>query len=230
MSPDGVLERLEAVQRRIERACEAAGRDPGEVALLPVSKTRGADEIAPVVAAGWTRLGENRVQEVVTKAPDLPDARWVLIGPLQSNKLPKVVSLVEEFQALDSVELAEGLDRRLRAAGRTMDVLVQVNTSGEASKSGLAPEDVEAFCARLAECEALRPRGLMTIATLGSDEAEAGRCFGELARLRQRLREAGVAGSEWPELSMGMSGDLERAIAHGSTQVRVGRAIFGERG
>lgn len=227
---DEVLARLDAVRRRIVSACESAGRHPAEVTLLPVSKTRSAAEMQPVVAAGVRRFGENRVQEVVAKAPDLPGVSWTLLGPLQSNKLPKVVALVDEFQALDTWDIAEGLDRRLAAAGRSMDVLVQVNTSGEASKSGLAPADLVDFCRRLGSCEALRPRGLMTIATAGSDPAEATRCFANLSGLRDRLRDARVADSEWPDLSMGMSGDLEQAIAQGATIVRVGRAIFGERG
>ena len=222
--------RLDAVESRIASACAAAGRARDEVRLLPVSKTWSAEQIAPVVAAGHHRLAENRVQEVVAKAPDLPEVSWVLIGPLQTNKVTKVVDLVTEFQALDSPRLAEALDRRLQTAGRSLDVLVQVNTSGEASKSGLAPDEVEPFCATLAQYASLRPRGLMTIATLGSDPAEAERCFGLLADLRNRLRDNGVGGSDWPELSMGMSADLEQAIAHGATQVRVGRAIFGERG
>lgn len=226
---NGVLERLAAVQERIARACEVAGRDPSEVALLPVSKTRSAAEIEPVVAVGCARMAENRVQEVVAKAPELPSVSWTLIGPLQSNKMTKVVQLVDQFQALDSLELAAGLDRRLETAGRDLEVMVQVNTSGEQTKSGLVPAEVLDFCAKLSEYKRLRPVGLMTIATNTDDQDEVARCFTELARLREELRQGQVAGSEWPELSMGMSADLETAIAHGSTMVRIGRAIFGER-
>lgn len=225
----GVLERLAAVEERIERACGMVGRDPSEVALLPVSKTRSAAEIEPVVAAGYRSMGENRVQEVVAKASDLPGVSWTLIGPLQSNKITKVVQLVDQFQALDSLSLAAGLHSRLENAGRDLDVMVQVNTSGEQTKSGLVPGHVLDFCAKLGQYPRLRPVGLMTIATNTGDQNEVARCFAELARLREELRQAQVAGSEWPELSMGMSADLETAIAHGSTMVRIGRSIFGER-
>ncbi|MCT1459922.1 YggS family pyridoxal phosphate-dependent enzyme [Aestuariimicrobium sp. p3-SID1156] len=225
----GVLERLAAVQERIERACTVVGRDPSEVALLPVSKTRSAAEIEPVVAAGYRSMGENRVQEVVAKAPDLPQVSWTLIGPLQSNKMTKVVQLVDQFQGLDSLDIAEGLHSRLETAGRELDVMVQVNTSGELTKSGLAPDEVVDFCQRLGEFTTLKPVGLMTIATNTPDQDEVARCFSQLAQLREELRQGRVANTEWPELSMGMSADLETAIAHGSTMVRIGRAIFGER-
>ena len=170
------------------------------------------------------------MQELAGKAAHSGDEiDWVLIGHLQTNKAKDIVGLVTQFQALDSLKLATMLDRRLQAAGLGLDVLVQVNTSGEATKAGASPDEAEALCRGLSAFSSLRPRGLMTIATNTDDPAEADRCFATLAALRERLRQDGVAGSEWPELSMGMSGDLEAAIRHGATMVRVGRAIFGAR-
>ena len=229
--PTSIPERLALVEQRIADACAASGRDPAGVKLLPVSKTKPVEDIRQVLAAGYSMVAENRVQEIVEKAPSFtPDeVSWALIGHLQSNKVRQVVQHVTQFQALDSARLATALDRRLEEAERTLDVMVQVNTSGEQTKAGLAPDQVVAFCADLDDYPRLRPVGLMTIASNTTDEAEVGRCFARLAGLRDRLREEHVAGSDWPELSMGMSNDLEQAVAHGATVVRVGRAIFGDR-
>lgn len=231
MAVNELLERLEAVERRVAAACERAERPRHEVTLVPVSKTRPLAEVLAVVDAGYPLVAENRVQELAQKAagPGAERVRWALIGHLQTNKAKDVVGLVSQFQALDSVKVARALHTRLESEGHQLDVLVQVNTSGEASKTGVRPNDAEALARELAAFDSLRPVGLMTIATLTDDRAEVARCFRELAELGERLRQQQVAGSDWRELSMGMSGDLESAIQHGSTMVRVGRAIFGER-
>ncbi|HOA26100.1 MAG TPA: YggS family pyridoxal phosphate-dependent enzyme, partial [Arachnia sp.] len=205
------------------------GRDPGEVRLLPVSKTVPSDRLRAAVATGMTLLGENKVQEAARKSQELVDlgVSWALIGHLQTNKARDVVAFATEFHALDSVRLAEALDRRLRAAGRGLDVFVQVNTSAEESKSGLPPEEVLGFLAELPRFETLRVRGLMTLA-IRSDDAERVRaCFRLLRALRDRARDQDLIGPG--ELSMGMSGDYEMAIEEGATTVRVGQAIFGAR-
>lgn len=223
---------IDAVRGRIEAACQRVGRDPGEVRLLPVSKTHPPPALMAAHAAGISRFGENRVQELVAKAGQLDPAlgiEFALIGPLQSNKAGRAVQCAVEFQALDSLKLAANLDRRLQALGRSLDVLVEVNTSGEATKHGLAPHDVPGFAAELAAFDALNVRGLMTIAVLSPDTGQVAGCFRMLRELRDRLRDDQVAGSDWPELSMGMSGDFELAIEHGATCVRVGTAIFGAR-
>ncbi|MGJ6979531.1 YggS family pyridoxal phosphate-dependent enzyme [Aestuariimicrobium soli] len=232
-----LAEAIAGVRARIDAACSLVGRDPAGVRLLAISKTHALPILVHAVAAGCTQLGESRVQEVVEKArgwssaaDGLPAPEWVLIGHLQRNKVRDVASLVAEFQALDSLELAEALDRRLQAAGRGLRVLVQVNTSGEASKFGLAPDEVVDFARRLSPFSSLVVDGLMTIATRSDDPADADACFTTLRELQTRLRDEAVLGSSWDELSMGMSGDLEQAIAHGSTTVRVGTAIFGRRG
>lgn len=231
-----VTENLAAVRARIERACQAVGRNPDSVRLLAVSKTHDLPLLAEAKRAGCDQLAESRVQEIVQKAagwgeaaPDLAEPDWVLIGHLQRNKARDVVAHVAEFQGLDSLALAEALDRRLQAAGRELRVLVQVNSSGEATKSGLAPIEVLEFVRDLRPFTSLRVDGLMTIAARSDDAAVVDRCFDTLRSLQGQLRDEGALDSSWDELSMGMSGDLEAAIAHGSTTVRVGTAIFGVR-
>jgi len=222
---------LAAVGERIAAACRRAGRDPAEVRLLPVSKTIDAARIRLAYAAGCRQLGENKVQEAHRKweeLADLTDLHWSVIGHLQTNKAKLVARFATEFQALDSLRVAEALERRLQAEGRGLDVFVQVNTSGEASKYGLAPEEVPAFLRELPAFAALRVRGLMTLALFSSEAERVRDCFVLLRNLRDQLRQD-VPGSALDELSMGMSGDFEIAIEEGATVVRVGQAIFGAR-
>jgi PLP dependent protein len=222
---------LAAVRARIDAAADRAGRSPAEVRLLPVSKTVPEDRLRNAVAAGMHQLGENKVQEAKRKAENLRDLgiSWSVIGHLQTNKARDVAAFADEFQALDSLRIAEALDRRLQAAGRALDVYVQVNTSAEESKYGLAPEDVHAFLARLTPYSSLRVRGLMTLAEFTTDLERVRACFVRLRTLRDRVRETDETLIGPGELSMGMSGDFETAIAEGATCVRVGQAIFGAR-
>ncbi|KKO73184.1 YggS family pyridoxal phosphate-dependent enzyme [Kerstersia gyiorum] len=220
------------VQARIAAACRRAGRDPASVRLLPVSKTKPESSLRLAYAAGCRLLGENKVQEAYGKweaMQDLTDLRWSVIGHLQTNKARLVARFASEFQALDSLRLAEALDKRLQAEGRSLDVFVQVNTSGEESKYGLAPEDVEGFVKQLPAFSALRVRGLMTLALFSAEAERVRQCFILLRNLRDRLRQDAPAGIDLAELSMGMSGDFEIAIEEGATVVRVGQAIFGAR-
>ncbi|WP_034386867.1 YggS family pyridoxal phosphate-dependent enzyme [Comamonas composti] len=223
---------LAAVHKRIEQACVRSGRDPAEVRLLPVSKTMDEASIRLAYAAGCRELGENKVQEAHGKSQamaDLTDLRWSVIGHLQTNKAKLVAGFAHEFQALDSLRLAETLDRRLQALGRSLDVFVQVNTSDEDSKYGLPPEQVPAFLKALPAYGALRVRGLMTLAMLSVDAPRVRQCFIQLRDLRERCRESAPAGMTLEHLSMGMSGDFEIAVEEGATVVRVGQAIFGAR-
>jgi pyridoxal phosphate enzyme (YggS family) len=225
-----VAERIEEIRAQIDAACADAGRDPSEVRLLAVSKTRSALTVREAYAVGCRWFGENRLQELRDKAgelSDLADISWSVIGHVQRNKAGVVVDLAAELQSLDSLDLAADLDRRLEAAGRTLDVLVQVNTSGEATKSGLTPDDVDAFTLALRSHTRLVPKGLMTIALPSDDDREVAACFDQLAAVRARLRDRDGGG--WHDLSMGMSGDFQLAIAHGSTCVRIGSALFGPR-
>jgi len=227
----GVAENLAAVRRRVEAACERAGRDPGEVRLLPVSKTFGPEMIKQAYDAGIRIVGENRVQELVAKAgrlEQLDDLRWALIGHLQSNKARQAAAVADEFQALDSIKVAAALDRRLDELDRSLDVFIQVNSSAEPQKFGLAPDAVQEFAWQLEPYGTLRVRGLMTLAVFSDDEEAVRACFERMRALQQQLRDSGAPGG-FEELSMGMSGDFELAIEHGATTVRIGQAIFGER-
>ncbi|TGJ97096.1 YggS family pyridoxal phosphate-dependent enzyme, partial [Actinotalea fermentans ATCC 43279 = JCM 9966 = DSM 3133] len=222
---------LDAVRTRIAAAAAEVGRDPAAVRLLPVSKTVPEDRIRRAVAAGLVRLGENKVQEARRKSENLADldVEWSLVGHLQTNKAKDVAAFATEFQALDSLRVAQALDRRLQALGRGLDVLVQVNTSDEPSKYGLAPEEVPSFVRTLPTFTALRVRGLMTLAELTTDRERVRGCFTRLRVLRDRLRDSAPDGVGLDDLSMGMSGDYELAVMEGATCVRVGQAVFGPR-
>ncbi|MEZ5488651.1 MAG: YggS family pyridoxal phosphate-dependent enzyme [Steroidobacteraceae bacterium] len=223
---------LAAVQARIAAACQRVGRDPAGVRLLPVSKTKSEASLRLAYAAGCRQFGENKPQEAYRKweaLVDLADLRWSVIGHLQTNKAKLVARFATEFQALDSLRVAEALERRLQAEGRALDVFVQVNTSGEASKYGLLPDEVAAFLGELPAFPALRVRGLMTLALLSGEAARVRQCFVSLRELRDRLRQDLPDGIALDELSMGMSGDYEIAVEEGASVVRVGQAIFGAR-
>lgn len=224
-----IPERLAAARARIDAACARAGRDPAAVELLPVSKTHPASMIREAYGAGYRRFGESRPQELRAKAAELADLGigWVAIGHLQTNKAKVVAELADEFQALDSVHLAEALDRRLQATGRRLPVLVEVNTSGEPAKSGFAPDEVVDAVRHLAACDALDVRGLMTLAAHTDDAAVVRACFDRLVAVQGRLRDA--FGGGFDALSMGMSGDFELAVECGSTCVRLGTSVFGAR-
>jgi pyridoxal phosphate enzyme (YggS family) len=215
---------------RIEAACARAGRAPDEVTLVAVSKTVPAEALRDAVAAGLHLLGENRVQEGAAKAPDVPGARWQLVGPLQSNKARRALEVFESIQSVDSVELARRLDRlapEVRPDAR-YPVLVQVNVDQDPAKAGFAPADLDGALEALVDLPHLAVLGLMTVGRLSADPPEARHTFRDLWTLSERSR------ARWPSLgpalSMGMSDDFELAVEEGSTIIRVGRALFGERG
>jgi len=222
---------LAQVRQRVDQACASVGRDPASVRLLPVSKTVPVERLRLAYDAGMHELGENKVQEALGKAEYLADLdlRWVLIGHLQTNKAKYVARFCSEFQALDNLRVAAALDKALQKQGRALDVLVQVNTSGEASKFGLPPDEVAHFVQQLPAFSSLRVRGLMTLALFSSDADLVRPCFVRLRQLRDQLQHNMPDGVEMRELSMGMSGDFALAIAEGATTVRVGTAIFGAR-
>lgn len=223
---------LAAIRARMDAACRRVGRDPASVRLLPVSKTMDESRIRLAHAAGCRLLGENKIQEAHRKwenTTDLAGLRWSVVGHLQTNKAKLMAQFASEFQALDSLRVAEALDRRLQAEGRALDVYVQVNTSGEPSKYGLAPDEVAAFLQALPAFSSLRVRGFMTLALFSREAERVRQCFVLLRGLRDRLRQQAPAGISLDELSMGMSGDFEIAIEEGATVVRVGQAIFGAR-
>ncbi|MEM8601028.1 MAG: YggS family pyridoxal phosphate-dependent enzyme [Bacteroidota bacterium] len=231
--------RHEALRARIDAAARRAGRDPSAVTLIAVSKTFPLALIRAAVEAGLRDFGENRVQELDEKAQALPGhamdpaspdpIRWHHIGSLQRNKARTVCEVADVFHALDSPRLARELDTRARAVGRVLPCLVQVNVSGEASKSGLAPEDTLAFVDSLAAYEHLRPVGLMTLAAPTRTEEELESVVRPQFQRLRRLAEA-AGRDRLPALSMGMSGDFEVAVEEGATHVRIGSALFGARG
>lgn len=226
-----LLSRFAAVRERVDAACRSAGREPGEVRLLPVSKTHGIELIRELHDAGEGSFAENKVQEAQGKAAELAalGIDWVLIGHLQTNKAKDVAGFAAEFQALDSLKLAKELDKRLDAADRTLDVMVQLNSSEEEQKFGIDPEQLADFAIELTAFERLNPVGLMTLAINSEDEAEVAECFARVRRAQQSLRDDDRIEAGFDDLSMGMSNDFELAIAHGATTVRVGSAIFGAR-
>jgi pyridoxal phosphate enzyme (YggS family) len=200
------------------------------VRLLPVSKTHSASLVAEAVKAGCRQFGENRVGELLAKSSEVESAgftgvEWILIGHLQRNKAALVASHVRELQSLDSLRLARVLQAELERTDSTLRVFIEVNSSGEDSKFGLLPDDVGEFSRALRVYDRLLPVGLMTVAHPDRVQAEQGFTVMKILQTRLRNRDGGG----WHELSMGMSGDFESAIAHGSTCVRVGTAIFGLR-
>ena len=226
-----IKQNLASVRENIAATCIRAGRELSSVRLLPVTKTVPAERLRLAYAAGCLEMGENKIQEAREKSEALKDLniKWAIIGHLQTNKAKYLARFANEFQALDSLKVAAELDKRLQIEGRSMDVYVQVNSSGEASKFGLAPEDVRAFVDQLPNYSSLRIKGLMTLAIFSTDHARVRECFVKMRNLRDMLRQEAPAGLSFEELSMGMSGDYELAIEEGATVVRVGQAIFGKR-
>lgn len=224
---------LQAVKGRIIGACSIAGRDPVGITLLAVSKTFPATALRAAHAAGQDCFGESYVQEALAKQAELADLdlEWHFIGPLQSNKTKPVAEHFGWVHSVERLKIAERLSAQRPAGLPPLNVCVQVNVSGEASKSGCTPEDAPALCQAVAKLPSLRLRGLMAIPEPGAgstaeNSALARRQFGVLRQLFERINQAGLA---LDTLSMGMSHDLEDAIMAGATLVRVGTAIFGER-
>ncbi len=222
-----IAERLEVVRGAIAAAASRAGRDPASIRLVAVTKTVDPVRIAAAISTGVTEIGENRVQEALSKQPDVvPGVRWHLVGHLQSNKAALAAQLFDTVHSLDGVRVGEALDRRREAGRDPIEALVEVDYTGIAGRTGIAPEEAAALLRSLAACSRLRLAGLMTIAPFGDEEA-ARAAFRSLHQLRDRL-EVEVE-MPLPELSMGMSDDFELAITEGATMVRLGRIIFGER-
>ena len=224
--PDAdVATNLARVRERIAEACRSAKRDPASVELIAVTKGQSAQAIRTAHHAGQRRFGESYVQEFTRKAPalaDLTDLRWHFVGHLQRNKVKDVIALGCSVDTIDSVRLAEAIAQRAAATKRVIDVRIEVNVGDEPQKAGATEADLDALIARVRALPALRLRGLMAIPPAASSHPESSRPY------FRRLREL-AAKFELPDVSMGMSHDLEIAIEEGATMVRVGTAIFGER-
>ncbi|MDZ4163768.1 MAG: YggS family pyridoxal phosphate-dependent enzyme [Smithellaceae bacterium] len=225
-----VRENIQTIRQRITEAAARAGRKAEEVKLMAITKTVPDDLIGEAIAAAVDLIGENYVQEAQRKIEimgrTLP---WHLTGHLQTNKAKYAVNLFEMIHSLDRLALARELDRRAAAAGLTMAVLIEVNTGGEATKSGIPPGEAIPLIREVAKLSHLAIRGLMTMPPWFADPQEARPFFRALRLLRDQVRQEAIPGVEMTELSMGMSDDFEVAVEEGATIVRVGRAIFGAR-
>jgi len=225
-------ERLLEVRARIEAAALKSNRRPEDITLVAVTKTHPAEIIREAIAAGVTDLGENRVQEADSKIPKVAwqAARWHLIGHLQSNKARRAVELFDVIHSLDSVALAQRLDRMcVELSRQELPVLIQVDLSRETTKSGAPEADVGQVAEALKQCACLRLAGLMTLPPYFDDAEQVRPFFRKLRELRDELSSQGAFGKARGELSMGMTHDYEIAIEEGATIVRIGTAIFGER-
>lgn len=227
-----IVENLNTILNRIKNACEKSGRNPQEVKLLMATKTVSPEDIKIALSTGQTLIAENKVQELKDKYEALKDTPHTshFIGHLQTNKVKDVVKYgVSCVQSVDRLELAEKLHQRLQQENKTMEVLIQVNTSAEESKFGISPDQALDLVKQVAQLDTLKIKGLMTIGLFSSDEDKVRGCFQLLKDIQQKIIAENIPNVEMQELSMGMSGDLEIAIAEGATIIRVGSAIFGER-
>ena len=225
----GILENIKEVQVRISEAAKKVGRNPDEITLVGVSKTKPVELIKEAVEGGITILGENRVQEVMEKVDYIHGAGWHLIGHLQKNKVKYIVGVASLIHSVDSVELAKEIDKQAKKCGIVQDILVQVNISKEETKSGIDAKDTERICREIALFENVRIKGFMTMAPRDADDEKLHEIFGGLRILREDIKAKNIENVFPEELSMGMSGDYEIAIMEGATIVRVGTGIFGTR-
>jgi len=221
-------ENLTRIRSRIDQACERSGRQPDSVRLMAVSKNQPPERVAEAALAGLTLFGENRIQDAKVKIPLCPgQLEWHFIGHLQSNKSRDAVSLFQVVQGVDSLALAEELQKQALKQARSLPILLEVNVAGESSKFGWNPDRLLAELPQLNALNRLEVHGLMTIAPYAVDPEQVRPIFRRLRELRDRCTD--LLGAPLPVLSMGMSGDLEVAIEEGATLVRVGTALFGER-
>lgn len=226
-----IRENLSVVHERIKVACLKAGRNPQEVSLLLATKTVSSENIKIALQSGETLIGENKVQELKEKYNALKDTphQAHFIGHLQTNKIKDVLKYADCIQSVDRTELVEKLDARLQREGRKADILIQVNTSFEESKFGIAPQEAVSFAKIVSQYDTLQVKGLMTIGLFSAEQEQVRKCFQLLKRLQQQIIGLNLPHFELNHLSMGMSHDLETAIEEGATMVRVGTAIFGTR-
>lgn len=226
-----ISQNIESVQKRIARACEDCGRDPAEVTLLLATKTQPPPVIFEALACGPFPIGENRVQELVEKAHafDGLDVERHMIGHLQTNKAGKAIDHATCVQSVDRLSIAEKLDRLCEDRGRTLDVFLQFNTSGEDSKFGMDPSQALAFARAVAALPRLNVKGVMTVGLLAPHPVLSRDSLSRLRQLRDDINDVEIAGVDLQHLSMGMSTDLETAIAEGSTMIRIGTDVFGKR-
>lgn len=229
----GLAARFKDVKDRVAAAAENCGRKPDEITLIAISKTHPASLVKELIELGATDLGENRVQEAETKIPEVgqSSARWHLVGHLQANKARRALSLFDVIHSLDSIDLARRLDRLCDELGReSLPVLIQVDLGHEETKTGVDEKELPQLAETVQQLERLELIGLMTLPPFFEDPKQARPYFRRLRELRDELARNGAFGKRRGELSMGMTHDFAVAIEEGATMVRIGTAIFGERG
>jgi pyridoxal phosphate enzyme (YggS family) len=225
-----VVMNLKSVLDKIRTAALKTGRDPAEVRLVAVSKTKSADLVNEAARFGQRLFGENYVQELVAKAKEITEpVEWHFIGHLQNNKVRQIAGLVTMIHSVDRISLAQEIDRQWGKMEQVCDVLIEVNIAGEETKCGISVIEVSELVRRVASLPNVRIRGLMTMPPFYDDPERARPYFRELRRIAEKITAENIPKTEMKELSMGMSGDFEVAIAEGATMVRIGSAIFGER-
>ncbi len=227
-----IINNLNQINQRIENTCKKAGRNPDDVKLLLATKTVSAEYIKIALNAGQTLIAENKVQELKEKFDALKETPHTnhFIGHLQTNKIKDILKYdVFCIQSLDRLDLAEKLHQRLQTENKTIEVLIQVNTSNEASKFGVDPDNAIELVKQVAQLETLKIKGLMTIGLFSAETEKVRECFRLLKNIQLQIIALNIPNVEMHELSMGMSGDLETAIEEGATIIRVGTAIFGQR-
>ena len=223
-----IADKINSIRHRIARSCEKTGRYPDDVKLICVTKEADISQIKEVLTLGASEIGENRVQAALIKHKQIGSrAKWHLIGHLQTNKVKDALQVFSLIHSVDSVRLAKEIDKEAKKINKVQDVLIEVNTSGEKTKLGIAPADIIAFFKEVTLYPNINILGLMTVAPEASDSEEARPYFRSLRELRDRLNS--LLNTYYSILSMGMSNDFEVAVEEGATMVRIGRAIFGER-
>ncbi|MDD5993612.1 MAG: YggS family pyridoxal phosphate-dependent enzyme [Eubacterium sp.] len=225
-----VVENLKKVEEKIQRACEKSGRSRSEVTLIAVSKTKPIEMMQEAMETGVNIFGENKVQEIVKKEVELPkDVEWHLIGHLQRNKVRQIAGKVKRIHSVDSLRLAEQIQKEYEKIGEIADILLEVNVAREESKYGLMPEETEAVIREIANFPNIKVHGLMTIAPFVEDPEKNRIHFQNLRKLLVDINAKNIDNISMDELSMGMTGDYEVAIEEGATYIRVGTGIFGSR-
>lgn len=221
-----IKDNLSVIRKNIKTACEKAGRNPDEVLVLAVTKTRSADEINEAISLGITDIGENRVQELMSKYDDVDkNVRWHIIGHLQSNKVKYIADKVSMIHSVESLKLATEIDRQCEKIGKVMDILIEVN-SGEENKDGVNPDEVFSLIENIIALKHVRIRGLMTMAPLGAPENVLRGVFSNLKKLSADISNKKYDNVSMEYLSMGMSDDYAIAVEEGSTVIRPGRSLF----
>ncbi|HLE87541.1 MAG TPA: YggS family pyridoxal phosphate-dependent enzyme [Candidatus Brocadiaceae bacterium] len=226
-----IKENLEQVKQNIANAAVKAGKSPEDIILVMATKTVEPERIREAIKAGGRIIGENKIQEALKKYEALKDedAKWHFIGHLQTNKVKDVLKFADMIHSVDRLSLVEKLDQRLQHEGRSMDILVQVNTSHEESKYGVSPEEAIALVKQTARYDTLKIYGLMTIGLFTKDEVKIRKCFKALKEIHDNIIKENIDKVQIKYLSMGMSGDYQIAIEEGANMVRIGTAIFGSR-